>query len=405
MVAEVWNLGNRFRMAGGGQMTPVRRAARDLGNVRLAVLATSLLATSILLAGCSDDTDPLDSGDDYSVVGALSELPASVEGDAALILTGDVARASDVTGLDRPSDPGSEEVNAWVGALTAADPGDGVPVFVPLPDELVPFESSPSDMDAQVGWSVVDVDSFAALAQPPDDFLVVSGNFDEDTLDEDLSEVDDGIVTDVVGDDHEQNLAEPTAFSRLGAPTRFAEDDARIAASSTTDAVRDWLDGEESLADDDGYADIARALDEHEVYSAVLTAVQPGIDPAALILGDQVSAEQLNALIEQLEDQLPEESYDTVGVGWSADDDGPLVATAYHFDSEDAAKNSVDALRELYESGSSVQSQRPFSDYLEVQDAETEGSVVVVTSRPTEDGGLSFAYKALVSRDVLFLSR
>jgi hypothetical protein len=36
---------------------------------------------------------------------------------------------------------------------------------------------------------------------------------------------------------------------------------------------------------------------------------------------------------------------------------------------------------------------------------ETEGSVVVVTSRPTEDGGLSFAYKALVSRDVLFLSR
>src|SRR5829696_10471082 len=106
MVAEVWNLGNRFRMAGGGQMTPVRRAARDLGNVRLALLATSLLATSILLAGCNDDTDPLDSGDDYSVVGALSELPASVEGDAALILTGVVARASDVAGLDRPSDPG-----------------------------------------------------------------------------------------------------------------------------------------------------------------------------------------------------------------------------------------------------------------------------------------------------------
>lgn len=143
------------------------------------------------------------------------------------------------------------------------------------------------------------------------------------------------------------------------------------------------MDGEESLVDDDGYADIARALDEHEVYSAVLTAVQPGIDPAALILGDQVSAEQLKAMLEQLEDQLPEESYDTVGVGWSADDDGPQVATAYHFDSEDAAQNSVDALRGLYASGSSVQSQRPFSDYLEVRDAETEGSVVMVTSRPT----------------------
>ena len=110
-------------------------------------------------------------------------------------------------------------------------------------------------------------------------------------------------------------------------------------------------------------------------------------------------------LVELLEEQLPAASYDTVGIGWSADDDGPLVATAYHFDSEDAAEESVDALRELYASGNSMQSQRPFSDYLEVEDVEADGSVVVVTSRPAEDVAISFAYQALVSRDLLFVSR
>ncbi|MDZ5619241.1 hypothetical protein SFC88_00295 [Nocardioides sp. HM23] len=373
----------------------------------LALLATGLLALSALVTGCGEDADPLESGDDYSVLGAVGELPASIEGDAQLILTGDLSKASEVAGLDRPSDADSDEVNEWVGDLSgaAAPDDDTARAFVPLPDALVPFDASPSEMDAQVGWSVVDVDSFAALTQPPEDFLVVSGAFDEDTLDEDLSEVDDDIVTDVVGEDHELNVEEPTAFSRIGAPTRLAEDDGRIAASSTTGAVRDWLNGDESLADDAGYGDVARALDEHDVYAAVLSAVQPGIDAAALILGGQVSAEELEALIEQLEDQLPEASYDTVGIGWTTDDDAPLVATAYHFDSEDAAKDSVDALRELYESSTSAQSQRPFSDYLEVEGVETEGSVVVVTSRPAEGAAIHFAYQALVSRDLLFVSQ
>jgi hypothetical protein len=50
-----------------------------------------------------------------------------------------------------------------------------------------------------------------------------------------------------------------------------------------------------------------------------------------------VSPDQLEVLVERLEEQLPAASYDIVGIGWSADDDGPLVATAYHFDSEDVA--------------------------------------------------------------------
>lgn len=389
----------RFSVTAGEHASPVHRAS-------LALLATCLLAPSAFVAGCSDDADPADSREHYSVLDAIGELPASIEGDAPLIFTGDLTRASEIAGLNRPTDADSDEVNAWVADLTAApDPDKTVRVFVPLPVALLPWESPPADMDAQVGWSVVDVESFVALTQPPEHFLVVSGDFDDDTLDEDLSEVEGGVVTDVEGADLEQNLLEPTAFSRVGAPTRLAEDDGRIAASSTTDAVRDWLDGEVSLADDEGYADVATALDEHEVYAAVLSAVQTGIDPAGLILGSQGSAEELQALREQLEDELPEASYDTVGIGWSADDQGPLVATAYHFASEDDAENSADALRELYESGTSVESQRPYSDYLTVENVEVQGSVVVVTSQPAEDVAIDFAYQALLQRDLLFISR
>lgn len=157
-------------------------------------------------------------------------------------------------------------------------------------------------MDEQVGWSVVDVETFASVSEPPD---------------------------------NEQNLEGPTAFSRVGAPTRFAEDDGRIAAASATDAVNDWLD------DGDSYAD----------------------------------------------------------------DDGTLIATAYHFASGDDAEDSVDALRELYESGMSVQTQQPFSDFLEVDDVEADGATVVVTSRPADATAISFPYWALMNRDLLYVSR
>jgi hypothetical protein len=367
--------------------------------------AIGLLVTTAVIAGCSDDPES-STGDDGGgyVADAIGELPASFEGDTPIILVGDLDRASELAGSERPADADSDAVIPWISDLTATGAEGQGDVFVPLPDVLLPYNATPSDMQAEAGWSVVDVDSFAALTQPPEQMLVASGDFDEATLSDDLSEVEDGIVTDVEGDDHEQNVTDPTAFSRVGAPTRFAVDDGRIAASSSTDAVRDWLADGESLADDDAYADLARALDESEVYAAVIAPATSGIDPAALIVGQEPSAEVLERLVQQLEDQLPEASYDMVGIGWSVDD-GPLVTTAYHFDSEGDAEGSVDELRELYESGTSIQTQRPFSDLLDVEDVESDGTVVTVTTRPAGEGRVDLAYDALLSRDTLFVSR
>ena len=114
-----------------------------------------LAGLDALLTGCNDEADPLDSDEGYSVLDAMEELPASIRGDVPLILTGDLARASEVAGLDRPTDAHSDEVNAWIGGLTAATgPDETARAFVPLPDALIPYQSSPADMDAQVGWSV-----------------------------------------------------------------------------------------------------------------------------------------------------------------------------------------------------------------------------------------------------------
>lgn len=318
----------------------------------LTLFGIGLVATSALVAGCSNGPDPLASGGDYSVYDAIGELPSSFE-DEPIIFTGDLARAGELAGLERPTDPGSEEVADWVISLSGGtSTHEQADALVPLPPPL--SFGSPAEKAEQVGWSVVDVDAFVSTA----DFLVASGEFDDDTLDEDLVEVDDEIVTDVEGEDHEEHPDRPTAFDSQGAPTRFAEDDGRIAAASETDAVREWLNDEASLADGGAYADVAKALDEHDPYSAVLALSPSGKDP-----------------------------YDLVGLGWSEDDDAPLVSAAYHFDSEAAADDNVDSLRERFES-------EPLADHLEVDDAGTEGSTVVVTTRP-EEGEIAFLLRAL----------
>ena len=319
------------------------------------VLASGLLAVGSLVAGCSNEPEPLGRGGDYSVYDALGELPSSVGEENGPVFTGDLTRAGELAGLEPPNDPDDEAAGDWVLGLNGRSVGDDpAEVFVPMPTTLT--GGSQTEKEEQVGWSVVDVESFVAT----NDFLVASGEFDDDTLSEHLVEVDGEIVTDVEGEDHEEHPDQPTAFDYDGAPTRFAHDDGRIAASSEADAVRGWLDDEESLADDDAYADVARALDDGDAYAAMLLPMSGS-----------------------------EESYDLVGIGWSEDDDAPLVSTAFHFESGDAARDSVDELRERFDLD-------PVGDHLEVEDADTKGSSVVVTTRP-EEGAIDVLMRAVVT--------
>jgi len=308
------------------------------------VLAAGLLVTSALVTGCQDDE--LGSRGDYSVQDALGEVPASLEDENVIVFTGDLAQASELAGLERPSDPESDATGDWVIDLSGGSDDDHTGVFVPLPDMLT--HGSPVQVAdrADSGWSIVDVDSFVAT----NTFVVASGDFEEDTLNDELTEVEEGIVTDE-GED----------------PLRYAAVDGRVAAAAETEALRAWLDDEESsLTDDDAYAEVARALDDQDAYSAVILPM------------------------------VGSDEYDLVGIGWSEDDDGPLVSTAFHFDSEDAARDSVDEMRERFDL-------EPIGDQIEVEDADTEGSSVVVTARPEEDS-IDILMRAVVSLSPPFYS-
>ncbi|WP_157551028.1 hypothetical protein [Nocardioides jensenii] len=373
-------------------------------------LAAGALALTVACSGSddSDDSDhvdkaaPLSSG--YSVRAALAEIPDSAVEGEVLVQTADLRAATEAAGVEFPTDGSREGTTPWLMALTDGASDRPAPGFVPLPESFNLQSASPDDFAGVLGWSVLDVDSFVELSVPPGRFAVVTGDFDDDTLSGDLTEVEDGIVTDREGEDFENDLASVNATNPLGVPTRLARQDDRIALGTSTPAVRSWLDGGDTLADDDALAAVAGALDDEDVVSAVLTHVEGGQDPAAA-LGSQASPEQLKALSEQIDGFVPDDPFDAVGIGWAVDDGKAEVHVAYHFESDDAATDGAKVLEKTYREGVSVVSQTPFSDYLSVDDVETDDSVVTVSVTPADDNRDGFLYQALVQRELLFVSR
>lgn len=369
--------------------------------------AAILLSIGCVPTGCGGDdsgSTASESEDVYRVADALGELPASaLKGESALILTGDLSAATELGDLARPSDPGDEAALQWLNDLSGGPASsEKTSVFVPLPVGLTSATTQGSTADDLYGWSPLDVDSFASVSSPPDDFTVISGAFDEDTLDADLKEVQDGILTDRDVEDNEIDLSAPSPLSRAGAPTRLAQQDGRIAFSSSTPAVSSWLEGAESAADDQALGSVAQALDRDDVYSAVLTRSAQGTASRGGVQPLPAGAERIRA---KTEDMLPEEPFDVVGLGWGQHDGAAAVYSAYHFESDTAAEGAVDALRDLYTSGTGIASRQPFSDHFTVEDVSAEDDVVVVSTRPKADSSVDTLYKALQTRDVLFTSR
>lgn len=361
--------------------------------------ATTVAASVFLILGgpalvsCGADSEALGTGDDYSVMGALRQLPLPEGPGQQMITTGDISTASELAGLETPDAPGSEEALHWLRDLSGMQSADGTAgdVFIPFPDRLISGGASPQRMHELIGWSVIDATAFVALPTPPGDFIAVSGSFDQDTLHEGLTEVEDGIVTDKQGNDDDMDLGDDSTLDVTGKPTRLAHRDGIIAMSGSTPLVRAWLDDRPSVADQESFAAVARALDDHDVYSAVLAPPFPAGDVA--ISGGP------------MEDALPEQPFDVVGVGWAMDDAGAMTSSVYHFDSDEDAERAVDPLRELHETGTSLTGGRPFSDYFSVEDVVADGDVVVVTARPAPDAPVDLLFRALLTREILFASR
>lgn len=305
-------------------------------------------ALTLALAACGDDDDSSagsGSGGEFSVLAALGEVPAGVEG---MIEMGDIAAAIELAGVTRTDALDGESVASWVRAVTGGPMDDGgvAPVFVPMAEELGFSRVQITDeFHDELGWSLVNVDWFVAAGQPPTRFAVAGGEFGDEALDG-LPEVADGVVTAGEGDDYYVDLENRTAARILGDPLRLARDGDRIAMSKSTPLVQRWREGGESLADDADLASVASTLDDVGVVGAFLYG-----------LGGEDS-------------EAP-----TLGIGWSVDGETPVVTVVHRF----GAEASVDDVRSEWESAL----ENPQIDGIELADVSVDGQTAVVSLRVT----------------------
>src|SRR5690606_17207469 len=94
----------------------------------------------------------------------------------AMVTVGDLDAATELAGVERPQ--GIDDVDAvadWLMELTGL--ADDPVVYVPLADGLNHLTiGSIDEIDAELGWTVVDVSTYAEVVVAPSRFLVVTGD-------------------------------------------------------------------------------------------------------------------------------------------------------------------------------------------------------------------------------------
>jgi hypothetical protein len=380
---------------------------------RLTVRSRSalVLVAVVGVTGCgggggADSADGvLGSASDYSVAGALAELPGQLGREDLQIVTGDLEQATEAAGLERPTDLTDADAMArWLGPLQAQlihsdATDDDVAAFVPFP-EVFGLPRDVEELDAVLGWSVLDAAWFVEHNAPPTRFSIVTGAFDDDTLAEDLIPTGDDVVSTGEGDDLETALDGRSAVDNLGRPVRLAYDDGRIASSLTTPLVREWLDGaDDTLADDPELRAVAEALDDGGVYAALL--LRPISRSSFDAAGGLMSAEDLEAI----ESMVLPTPFHTVAIGWATDEDGMVMTVVYQHDAEgDAAANTA-ALGAIFGSGRSMVTGQELQEFYDLVEVEHDGTLAVATVRPGSSGGPRTIFDAAHRRDIPFLHR
>jgi hypothetical protein len=353
--------------------------------------AVACLAASVLVCSCASEGDTGSgvggSSGGGTVADHLAALPA-YDGDEAVVVTyGDLARAAEIAGLERPTDVGDTDAIAdYVLDLTGRRREEGGPEpsvaallpSVAQPDRVAELEGFVAD----VGWSVLDIDSYAERDTPPQQVSVLEGDFDRGALEDALDDAGDGVL--IAGDPSgEYRIDDVTPARPIGQTLWHALDGGRLVVTSDGDdvaATREADGGDGTLAEDARLAPLAAALDAQDAYSAMLLADDALLtDFADVILGADSPAEAR----EQLEDLPRCEGVNGAAVG-VAHDGEPLIVVALSFVNEQAAESGAGVVEDVLTGGEDFMTRRPWSEMLTVESVEADGSVVVVTARPAD---------------------
>jgi hypothetical protein len=288
-----------------------------------------------------------------------------------LVNYADLARAGDLAGVERPDDPADvEAVQDWLAAVTGLRDTEGHAVAA-IPPTTAGIERS-AEMEAfvdDVGWSILDVDSYAERDTPPSRVAVLDGDFDGGRLAGALDDAGDGVW--VAGDpDGGYHPDDITPARPLGQPLWLSLAGHRLRVSGTEEDVDPEGD---TLADDPALDALAGALDRHDVYTAMLAA------------GGSLGLEDLTDVIrgEQPAPGPRCEGLTGTAVG-VADDGDALIVLALTQASGGLAGANASVVEDVLGNGDDVMTERPWSDIVTVESVDVEDGVVVATLRPAD---------------------
>lgn len=358
-----------------------------------AMIAAGLTMAALGTSACGVPGLTSGGDEDFTVTAGLAQLPPPT-GDQYTVSVVDLDAATEAAGLERPTELDAKSLADWMAPLSGmVRDGSYAPVLAPMPEVTNPNAGlKAQEFHDIAGWSAVDISSYAESVDGPRRFASLTGDFDGSTL-EHLPEVSDGVRTVGEGADGEGDLAHQTVVQPLGQPLRMAEDDGRLAVSTSTPEIKDWLDGPDTtLADDPRMSSLADALDEQDVVSAQF--VVGGDFSADATLRTPRAADYLGP--------LPEHAFDAVAIGWLVQDGEPRLAVAYHFSDAGSAQASVGPIKEVFASGRDMYG-RAVSDAYAVDEATAEGPVVTAILEPKREGDQVKIQTRLRSRDAPFL--
>jgi hypothetical protein len=376
------------------------------------LIAVGLVAVELLVVACSGDDDGATlgggggGGDLATVSSALAALPDDGK-DHELIVWGDLSRADDIGGLERPHDPGDDKVGPYLLSLTGAVSGgsESAEPLSLLPPEAAHVERAnelPAFVD-DVGWNILQVDRFVERQAPPDSVTLLAGDFDAGALTHAMGKPSDDRWHAGSGKTGNVDIEKTTPARPLGETQwlTLAGGGHRLAITASPDSA-DAVGAAEKgdgkvVGDDPTMRALAGAVDDQKPYAAMV--VPDGFAGAAT--AGATSPAQAQALCG---DALPEP---TDGVATAiADDDGPVIVIALSQASTSAAKANADALEKTVANGTSAVSNQRWSDLVTLDKVSTTGGgkVVVARLRPVEPAQAALWSRMVEARDNLVAS-
>lgn len=283
-------------------------------NRRLTLSAAALLASfSLALSGCSS-SGGLSGG--FSATEAVNSTPATAELDGFYVFS-----AADVVGMQQAL--GYQDDEMWLEYLSMGrDANDeAIPLAIQAPDHWG------FDEQMMLPWKLDDVEQFAQFAATPASITLYDGT-DDIAIPDDFLPWEGAIKTDDDRADFASDLARVgDMIDPLGRPTRMAEQNGTVAMGPSTELISAWLAGKNALGSTPAVAQVAAALDKHQVLSVMIMSAAPEFTEPALV----------------------SEPFDTVGFGWAMRDDEPRWLVVYRFASANVASAALASVTEAWE--------------------------------------------------------